>query len=312
MTCGVIMPVLISDENSGIKYLQESIESVVRQEEKNWKLYVIDDASNSILAKRYLEEMQSLYPEQIYLTFNSVNRGPGACRNIGIQMASKECEFIFFLDADDIAHPSRLLECVYAFKENPVVDVVYSTFEIIDEESNIINREGLSPSIVSILQSHDVGPPVGINAWIKIGTKSGYTNLTSATAVRSELALKYPFPNERISEDMHTWLRYSAGGGEFYFISRPLTQYRIPISTCGSASRSREGGKYNFYKEKCRVDEDGFRECIEIGINRCLIELGDKAKLMSNFHLHLAECMQKEGFNDLADIQVKRAKYWLY
>jgi hypothetical protein len=33
---------------------------------------------------------------------------------------------------------------------------------------------------------------------------------------------------------------------------------------------------------------------------------------MSNFHLHLAECMQKEDFNDLADIQVKRAKYWLY
>src|ERR671932_508798 len=80
--------------------------------------------------------------------------------------------------------------------ENPKVDVVYSTFEVIDENNRLIPIEKISSPILEILESHVQSPPEGNNIWIKMGTETGITNITSSTAVRIKFAYRCPFPNE--------------------------------------------------------------------------------------------------------------------
>jgi hypothetical protein len=78
--------------------------------------------------------------------------------------------------------------------------------------------------------------------WIAIGTETGYVNHTSSTAVRTDVALAHPFPDERVSEDAHTWLRYSAGGARFAYLDAPWSAYRATTDEAGSSSRTREEG----------------------------------------------------------------------
>jgi hypothetical protein len=43
-----------------------------------------------------------------------------------------------------------------------------------------------------------------------MGTETGYFNATFSTAVQAKFAYQCPFPNERASEDIHTWMKMSA------------------------------------------------------------------------------------------------------
>jgi hypothetical protein len=195
------------------------------------------------------------------------------------------------------------------FVSDPDASVVYSTFKVIDENSKVVPTEKLTQSIVEILEGHMGHPPQGINAWIDIGTEKGYTNLTSATVVKTELAHKYPFPPEKVSEDSNAWMRYSAGGGKFVYSGEMPTLYRIPQNTAGSSSRSREGGKHGFYVQKARVDTDGFTRAVEIAITNGKIKVEQRDELLVKFYLKLGETLFRESELDLAQDQVKLAMY---
>ena len=73
----------------------------------------------------------------------------------------------------------------------------------------IIRSLGIK-SLLEILESHEENPIEGNDTWIKMGTETGYIHATSSTAVRAKFAYQRPFPNERASEDFHTWMRMSA------------------------------------------------------------------------------------------------------
>jgi hypothetical protein len=93
------------------------------------------------------------------------------------------------------AHPRRLEVTKDLFLENPQIGVVYSTFEIIDEKNNLTPIERITTSILEILESH-THPLEGKDVWIKMGTETGYTNLTSSTAVRVKF-VSMSFPKRR-------------------------------------------------------------------------------------------------------------------
>ncbi|HZD36987.1 MAG TPA: hypothetical protein VE130_17415 [Nitrososphaeraceae archaeon] len=121
-------------------------------------------------------------------------------RNLGsFRAIERGCTAILFNDADDISHPKRLEVVKSTFLENPEVDVIYSTFEVIDEDYCIIPKKRISTPILEILEFHEANPLEGQNIWIKMATGSGYTNTTSSTAVRARFAYQCTFPNERAS-----------------------------------------------------------------------------------------------------------------
>ena len=125
--------------------------------------------------------------------------------------------------------------------------------------------------------------------------------------VKTELAYKYPFPSEKVSEDSNAWMRYSAGGGKFVYTGEIPTLYRIPQHTEGSSSRSREGGKHGFYIAKARVDTDGFTRACEIALTNGKIKVEQRDNFLIRFYLKLGETLYRENEHDLAQEQVEKA-----
>ncbi len=305
-----VMPHWRNENNITKKYLDETLEKIYAQTDKNWQLVIIDDLSPSKEAVAYLEEIKKQAPGKVHVIKKDTNDGPGYCRNLGIKWAyENNSPIVLFNDADDISDVRRLEVARKIFVADPDASVVYSTFKVIDENSKVVPMEKLTQSIVEILEGHQGHPPQGINAWIDIGTEKGYTNLTSATVVKTELAHKYPFPPEKVSEDSNAWMRYSAGGGKFVYSGEIPTLYRIPQNTAGSSSRSREGGKHGFYIQKARVDTDGFTRAVEIAITNGKIKVEQRDELLVKFYLKLGETLYRENELDLAQDQVKLAMY---
>ena len=304
-----VMPHWSSGSSLSAQHLKEAVASVFAQTDEGWRLVWIDDGSRATSVHRDMRELEKSYPDQIETIFRPVRQGPGVCRNVGVQRAFElGSPFVLFLDSDDVAGAGRLEVVRQTFSENSRASVVYTGFYVIDEASNPISESSLTPSLREILASHREAPPQGPNAWIEIATNSGYTNLTSATSVRTDLAYRVPFPDEYVSEDSHTWMRYSAGGEDFVFRPESPTGYRIPRDGEGSSSRSREGGRREFYRAKASVDTDGFESALELALTKGKIERREVPDLRIRFHIRLGETLAKEKQFKLAATQVDRAR----
>lgn len=205
-----------------------------------------------------------------------------------------------FNDSDDISHKDRLHTVRNVFISNPETDVIYSTFKVIDENAEEVQTSKITESILEILESHKQKPPEGKNVWIDIATRYGYINLTSCTSVKTNLAYEIPFPEYWCSEDAHTWLRYSASGGGFYYSPDIPSLYRIPQNIKGSSSRSREGGD-SFYKKLREVLDEAFRESMKIALKKKSISNDETDDLYIKFYLKLAETMKREKQIEIAD-----------
>ncbi len=94
---------------SGLNWLEEAIESVLKQTYKNIEIIVINDGS-----KENVSEIVDKYGSYIRL-INQENRGPASARNKGIKMASGK--YIAFLDSDDLWMPEKLAKQI-AFMES--------------------------------------------------------------------------------------------------------------------------------------------------------------------------------------------------
>lgn len=302
-TAAFIMPHWSKDGSDMDRaWLDATLESIKHQTDPNWKIVIADGNSPSETAKDYLRKLETDFAGKLEVIFMEQSDGPGHARNVAIQKAYADGHpFLVFLDADDLAHPRRVEVARTIFLEQPEVGVVYSTFTVIDEYGTVVPREQLSESIVEILESHESGnPPQGKHAWIAIATETGYTNLTSATSVRTAIAYAHQFPPEKVSEDYYTWLVYSASGAAFAYTPHTPTSYRIPQNTEGSASRSREGGKSGFYTTKCRVDAAGFKKAANLALERDDITAAQQDTLLVKFFLKEAETMGREAELELA------------
>lgn len=291
-----VMP-YYGDSRASYHYLQQSVDGIVEQTDGDWRLVIVDDGSPR--DKECVRALSSRHGDKVILLEQEENRGQGACRNIGVRWAGERgSAIVLFQDADDLAHPRRLELTRRLFAERPDVDFVYSTFSVIDENGRPVPERQLTPSIWEIVDSHRQSPVSGPNAWIRIGTETGYTTLTSTVAVRTRLALEHPFPHVRCSEDSHTWLRMSAAGGSFAYLPSIPSRYRVPQDLAGSSDRSRIGPGY--YRRKAEVDTDGFLAAVSIALQRATIDQSDVPRLKGAFLRRLARTMRREGQHDLA------------
>ena len=280
--------------------IDDTIEGLFLQSDEDWFAIIIVDMPRTKEANDYLTTLKQKYYPKIDVIFVEQNVGPGVSRNLGVLKAiERGHDIILFNDSDDVSHPRRLEVVKKIFFENPQVDIVYSTFEVIDENNRLIPVEKISSPILEILESHLQSPLEGNNIWIKMGTETGITNITSSTAVRIQFAYRCPFPNERASEDFHSWIRMSALGANFKYTSLIPTKYRIPTFMKYQASRTRIGPS-NFNQIKARVDSDGFSKAIEIALTRNMIKPEEIPLIKAKFYKRLARSMRREMENKLA------------
>ena len=281
-------------QGDGKRFLCDVIEGMKLQDDQNWQAIIVNDNSpvDGIIE---LLDAQCRDDGRINYINLDERKSTGVCRNIGIEWAAKrDSPVIMFNDADDISAPGRVGTLRRIFRERGHVDVVYSDFYVIDQNKKPVQKGQLSPGITEILDALK-DPPEGPDCWYSFGLEKGYTNITSATNVRTKLAMAEPFPDEFVSEDMHTWFRYAARG-EFLFVEGISTAYRIP-----SYVKRQSSVEYveDFARTKMRVDKDGFQAALQQALKGRQIDRKDRYLIEAKFLINLSESMGKVNRLDL-------------
>ncbi len=113
---------------NGERFIRRTIDSILAQDMPDFELLVIDDGSTDGTAM-ILEEYSKDPRIRIHA---QANQGLVGTRNAGLRMAS--CEMLAFIDADDLAAPSRLSRQYEHLRSHPSVAVLGSHVQCIDEE----------------------------------------------------------------------------------------------------------------------------------------------------------------------------------
>lgn len=137
----VIMPVFNSEA-----FLDESIKSILAQEEVDFEFIIIDDASTDNSVEK-IEGYQSK-DSRVKLINNPKNGGRAACDNIGIKHARGK--YIAKMDSDDICHPERLKKQVDVLENNPSFNVVGSFMQNFGD-STFLNTYPENPEMAKCL-----------------------------------------------------------------------------------------------------------------------------------------------------------------
>src|SRR5262245_22134264 len=203
--------VVIPTYNSG-PLVVEAVRSVLAQSRPAAEIIVIDDGSTDDTRERLAD-----FASQIRY-IHQPNQGVAAARNHGVRAAS--CEWVAFLDADDVWHPRKLEYQLVALEARP--DLV------------LLGTATLDWPVCSWPADALNGPrqPIQVE-WKRLLVKNYFTT-SSVMVRRSILEQAGPFDTTlQGPEDYDLWLRI-AELGPVANLPLPLTGYR---AVSGSLSR---------------------------------------------------------------------------
>jgi hypothetical protein len=213
------------------------------------------------------------------------------------------------LDADDRTHPRRVERVRRTLQDHPDIDVVYSTFSVIDEDGTLVPRDRLIEGIRIILQDMDSRPLEGPDVWVTLACERDTLTIPTALNARTSLAATVPFPEEfRFHEDTHTWLRYSAWGALLKYDPEIPSQYRVPQRGQGSESRERAGGIEAFNRLRAQVILHGLREAGEVAKARGVVDDEGGKAVQVRYLLNVASMIRREGTLIVASDLVRQAQ----
>lgn len=108
------------------QYLPDAIESCLGQTYPNIDIYVVNDGSPDNTS-----EVANRYPDRVRL-IEQQNSGVNAARNAGILISAGE--FVAFVDADDVLHPTCIEERMKPLIEDPSVGSVSGWYRLVDPQ----------------------------------------------------------------------------------------------------------------------------------------------------------------------------------
>ncbi len=115
--------VIIPCYNQG-QYLEESIESVLKQTFQDFEIIVINDGSNDAKTIEILKNYQEVKTKIIH----TKNQGVSQARNNGIKEAVGD--YILPLDADDKIGTTYIEQALEILEQNPEIGIVYCDAEL--------------------------------------------------------------------------------------------------------------------------------------------------------------------------------------
>ena len=118
----IVMPVY----NVEIKWLDKAIESIEKQNYKNWEICIADDCSTKQEVREHLSAMKN---SRIKIKLLEKNQGISGATNAAAALASGE--YILLMDNDDELAPSALHEFYQKIKKEGS-EIIYSDMDIID------------------------------------------------------------------------------------------------------------------------------------------------------------------------------------
>lgn len=190
------------------KIIHDSIESVLKQTEKDIELVIVDDHSqendNTI---KIIENFKDSRIRYFKLTDEN-GIGISAARNFGVMLAKSE--IVAFIDSDDICLPERATLTIEAIKNGS--DLVYSNIVIWNPETGecTSRSEKFQPNDFDLERFKQVD-------YIP----------TSTVATKRDIAIKFCFNTFfRRAEDHDFLLRIARSGYKMHYIDEVLIKYR--------------------------------------------------------------------------------------
>lgn len=144
----VIIPVYNSAAEA-----RRAVASVARQTLLPKEVIIVDDCSTDVNNRYILEAIQQEYTKylKIELIFQDTNKGAGETRNTGWEVAN--CEYIAFLDSDDIWHPQKLeLQYNYMIKHKNIYFSCHHMDTITEEDISKFNERSVCYSKNKIIK----------------------------------------------------------------------------------------------------------------------------------------------------------------
>lgn len=122
---GIVVPVY-----NGERYLAQTLESVLAQTFTDWEMVIVDDGStdgSSVLARSFTARDPRIH------VLPKPNGGVAMARNTGSHALGNRCEFIAFLDQDDVWYPHALARLHALLTEDAHASAAHGTYERIDD-----------------------------------------------------------------------------------------------------------------------------------------------------------------------------------
>lgn len=235
---------LIPVYNVEEKYLRECIDSIRKQQYKNWELCIADDKSTATHIRPLLEEYMRL-DKRIRVVFREENGHISAATNSALEIATGE--FIALVDNDDYIRETALFEVVKLMNCYEHVDMVYTDEDKVDAEG----QYRLSPFF-----KPDWSPDA---FW-------GHMYLCHLGIYRTEIARR--IGGFRIgyegSQDYDFALRFTEQTKNIYHVPKILYHWRmIPTSTAASADNKDYAYDASLRAKKSAIERRGYNAVIE-------------------------------------------------
>ncbi|MBW4568368.1 MAG: glycosyltransferase [Tolypothrix carrinoi HA7290-LM1] len=221
----VIIPVY-----NGEKTIEATINSVLQQTFDDFELIIINASSTDST----LEIISQIQDERIKVfTYNRANVAVN--RNRGFNQS--KCEFVTFLDADDLWTADKLEAQYKILQENPQAGVVYSLTDAIDENSKFLCRWSYAT------WTGDVYTKLLLANFIGSG---------SNVMVRSKALKEVGDFDESLTnaQDLDMWLRL-AKKYEFISIKKVQIFYRISANSMSSNILGMEKSYLQIIEKAC-------------------------------------------------------------
>ena len=126
----IILPVYNSEN-----FISKTIDSILNQKYKNWRLMIVDDKSQDntfkVIKKKYSKYIKR---KRFFLYQNLKNQGQSYSRNFLLKKVSSN--YIAFIDSDDIWRKNKLYEQI-DFMEKKKYNFTFTDYQILKDNKKI-------------------------------------------------------------------------------------------------------------------------------------------------------------------------------
>ncbi|WP_298764376.1 glycosyltransferase family 2 protein [uncultured Polaribacter sp.] len=222
-------------------YIEETLESVLKQTFKDFEIIIVDDGSNyetkEVLKKLNFKNVNILEQE---------NRGLSNARNNGFKKAKGE--YVLTIDSDDTFDKTFLEKAVFILDKEKKVSAISSYCNIFVEDYKIIKKH----------------IPKGGN----LNNFLFDNNSTSFALIRKSVWNNIGGYDEKMIygfEDWEFWISLTKQGGEVYIIKEFLFNYRHKKRSMSKIAKTnyREKNLSYIYKKHKDIYKEHFEEAID-------------------------------------------------
>ncbi len=198
-----IVSIIIPCYNHG-KYIDDTVQSIDRIADKNsYEVIIVNDGSTDAYTN---ERLEALSKTGLYHIVHQQNQGVCVTRNNAISYARGK--YILPVDSDNMIRPEYITEAMQVLDAHGDIDIVYCDYYLFGIESGVRKAGAFNLQRLML-----------------------YNYIDNCSMYRKQLISDIGgydlFPLIVGNEDWELWLRAAFNGKKFYYLEKPLFDYRV-------------------------------------------------------------------------------------